>query len=79
MTRFQQRRKKLARRGVCTRCGTARAEDGRKWCPACLAVESDKRDLRTGAEEKRRARTEARRDRIAAAMERLQRRFTVTL
>lgn len=57
---------------VCTRCGCERAEAGRKWCGTCLAVESDKRDARTGADERRRLRIERRRDLIRAALQRIE-------
>lgn len=40
---FRRRRAKLARFRRCTRCGTERAKEGAKLCPACLAVLSLKR------------------------------------
>lgn len=69
--RFKRRRALLARRHLCTRCGTGRPENGRKCCVLCLAVESDKRDVRTGAEAKRLRKLEHRRDCLRAALERM--------
>jgi hypothetical protein len=40
---FRRRRAKLASRRRCTRCGTDRAKEGAKLCPACLAALSLKR------------------------------------
>jgi hypothetical protein len=69
--RFKKRRALLARRHLCTRCGTGRPENGRKWCVGCLAVDSDKRDIRTDAEAKRLRKLTHRRDCLRVALERL--------
>ncbi len=71
MTRFSERRRLLRMRHVCTRCAREKTECGRTWCASCLAVESDKRDIRTDAEARRRVRIEKRRAVIVAAYERI--------
>lgn len=40
---FRERRQKLRRRRVCTRCATERAEEGHALCSACLAIKKAKR------------------------------------
>lgn len=74
--RFAKRRAILASRHVCTRCGVDRPENGRKWCVACLAVDSEKRDARTGAEARRLLRHTHRLTCIRAALERARGRLT---
>lgn len=69
MSRFQLRRRRLAARHMCTRCGTTRAKDDCHWCPDCLAVQSAKREVNGEAHQRRRERILMKRQLLLAAVE----------
>lgn len=52
---FRKRRRLLARRGLCVRCGSFPPADGHKLCAYCLEIQKLKRPDRTAATNGKRA------------------------